>query len=253
MTQITKKDRPYERLVLDFANAETIERAMVGLIENIREVFSFSAEFVENQCSQLLVPSDESLSPYLEKYLSDTPKALTTEEYEKELISLMLAYEDEKSRRVHNWVGMELVRNNVKSLLLETMKNGVQHESKALSFFVSGYNLLQKGDIYVDEEGQYQEFQTFRESDFNAAVLTESFKDVLDFCVVELTKKKELLRLLYKCVECEKYFISKIKREKSKNIFCGEKCKNALHNRKNIKSGYAKEKKREGYRKGRYQ
>ncbi|MFC1880960.1 hypothetical protein ACFL2S_05605 [Thermodesulfobacteriota bacterium] len=149
-------------------------------------------------------------------------------------------------------------RNKLKKILNDIVKGKALSKNKLFDKFLDSYDFFcpQYIEINSDDTLVYNS-HFFKEAQFlnldsgpNEMNVDwpRPYHAVILYFFFEFLKISENKKLIHKCDECEKFFISKTAR---KQRFCpGNKCRLSYHNRKRIRSGEAKEYKRKKRKEG---
>ncbi|MBN1932311.1 MAG: hypothetical protein JW786_11970 [Desulfobacterales bacterium] len=141
------------------------------------------------------------------------------------------------------------ISTTLREVIIDIINNKKIVPSSFLNFFLVFYNLISWGKVYLAEDGLLVEELPFTESNFQRdkieqtpLYLKEYYCQPISYCLINFLKNRDNLKLLHKCQNCGKFYISKTLRE---SIFChGDKCRLAFHNRRRIESGENREYKR---------
>ncbi|UCG13103.1 MAG: hypothetical protein JSU72_01005 [Deltaproteobacteria bacterium] len=199
---MTNQERLYGQLLVDFANATTIDEAAIGFLENVQRVFRFSHGFVEKAKEGFPFPDDP------EKYSTAATKARDVKALYDDIVEynaltitvlneVMKGNSPENSDLIRSFLMPYEIRKSGKTMIsiLENLSN---HRSFEQQDFLDIYNRLTV-DICVSEDG--------KESKSTNVGL--EFSAVLSLCLREFIRNPKNTEYLRKCTSCEDFFIAK--------------------------------------------
>jgi len=221
---MTKQERLYGKLVVDFANAETATEAVYKALDNLGYAFSISS------------------------HLIDQIKALDWESRLSETIEIIaVPHNDLKERKgvqkSETIISSEetkviQVKRELQDLFESVLRGDDLDKNEPFLEFLGHYNGMwgggnRRGQLAFDSEGFLHEVAPFDEENLYESIGTWGCSSFVTYCLIHFMKLKHNRKYIGRCQHCQNYFIAT---RLNNQRFCNRQCQQkAYHSRPEVK------------------